>query len=198
VEITAEQIKQLRDATGAGIMDSREALRQTNGDFDKAATYLREKGLTKASKKAERQARDGLIGSYIHHNGRVAVLVEVNTETDFVARTPDFGALAQSLALHIAMANPRYLAPEDVPADVLETERAKYRQEAESTGKPAQVVDRIVEGKLDKFYDEVCLLRQPYVKDDKVRIGDLLSQAIAKLGENIVIRRFARFEVGGE
>ncbi|HLF28705.1 MAG TPA: translation elongation factor Ts [Anaerolineae bacterium] len=198
MEITAEQIKQLRDATGAGIMDSREALRQTNGDFDKAATYLREKGLTKASKKAERQARDGLIGSYIHHNGRVAVLVEVNTETDFVARTPDFGALAQSLALHIAMANPRYLAPEDVPADVLETERAKYRQEAESTGKPAQVVDRIVEGKLDKFYDEVCLLRQPYVKDDKVRIGDLLSQAIAKLGENIVIRRFARFEVGGE
>jgi elongation factor Ts len=198
VDITAEQVKKLRDATGAGFVDSREALRQTSGDFDKAIAFLREKGLAKAAKKADRAAGDGVIGSYVHHNGRVAVLVEVNSETDFVARTPDFGTLAQNLALHIAMANPRYLKPEDVPADVLESQRADYRQEAEDTGKPAAVVEKIVEGKLAKFYDEVCLLRQPYVKDDKVRIGDLINQAVARLGENIVVRRFTRFEIGGE
>lgn len=198
MEITTEQVKKLREATGAGIMDSREALRQTDGDFEKAMAFLREKGLAKASKKAERSAGDGVIGSYIHHNGRVAVLVEVNTETDFVARTEDFGALAQNLALHVAMANPRWLRPEDVPADVLDAERTEYRKEAEAAGKPAAVIDKIVEGKIDKFYDEVCLLRQPFVKDDKVRIGDLISQAIAKLGENIVVRRFVRFEIGGE
>ncbi len=198
MEITAEQIKKLREATGAGILDSREALRQTAGDFDKAVTYLRERGLAKAVKKAERSARDGVIGCYLHHNGRVAVLVEVNTETDFVARTDDFNALAQSLALHIAMANPRYLRPEDVPADVLEAERAIYRKEAEATGKPAQVVDKIVDGKIDQYYDEVCLLRQPYVKDDKVRIAELIARVIARLGENVVVRRFVRFEIGGE
>ncbi len=198
MEITTEQIRKLRQATGAGVMDSREALKQAGGDFDKAVTFLREKGLAKASKKAERVASDGVIGSYLHHNGRVAVLVEVNSETDFVARTDDFGALAQSLAMHIAMANPRYLKPEDVPADVLESERAIYHKEAEATGKPAPVVDKIVEGKLEKYYDEVCLLRQPFIKDDKVRVGDLITQAIAKLGENIVVRRFARFEIGGE
>lgn len=198
MEITTEQIKKLREATGAGVMDSREALKHTGGDFDRAVTFLREKGLTKASKKAERVAGDGVIGSYLHHNGRVAVLVEVNSETDFVARTGDFGALAQSLAMHIAMANPRYVRPEDVPADALESERTKFRQEAEATGKPGPVVDKIVEGKLEKYYDEVCLLRQPFIKDDKVRVGDLIAQAIAKLGENIVVRRFARFEIGGE
>jgi elongation factor Ts len=198
VEITTEQIKKLREATGAGVMDSREALRQTGGDFDKAVTFLREKGLAKASKKAERVASDGVIGSYLHHNGRVAVLVEVNSETDFVARTADFVTLAQSLAMHIAMANPRYVKPEDVPADVLESERAMFHKEAEATGKPAPVIGKIVEGKLEKYYDEVCLLRQPFIKDDKVRVGDLITQAIAKLGENIVVRRFARFEIGGE
>jgi len=198
VDITAEQIKKLREATGAGVLDSREALRQTGGDFDKAAAYLREKGLTKAAKKSERAASDGVIGSYLHHNNRVAVLVELNSETDFVARTADFGALAQGLAMHIAMANPLYVAPEDVPADVLEAKRAIYRQEAEATGKPAPVVDKIVDGKIEKFYDDACLLRQPYIRDDKVRIGDMIAQAIAKLGENVVVRRFTRFEVGGE
>ena len=198
MEITAEQIKKLREATGAGVLDSREALRQTGGDFDQAITYLREKGLAKAVKKADRSARDGVIGSYLHHNGRVGVLIELNTETDFVARTDDFNALAQNLALHIAMANPRYLKPEDVPADVLEAKRAIYRKEAEATGKPAPVVDKIVEGRIEKYYDEACLLRQPYVKDDKMRIGDLVAQAMAKLGENIVVRRFVRFEIGGE
>jgi elongation factor Ts len=191
-------IKKLREETGVGIMDSREALRQTNGDFDKALTFLREKGMAKAAKKAERVARDGVIGSYIHHNNRVGVLVEVNSETDFVARTPDFNGLAQNLAMHIAMANPRYLKPEDIPADVLDAERANYRKEAESTGKPAPVVEKIVEGKLEKFYDEMCLLRQAYVKDDKVRVNDLITQAVSKLGENIVVRRFARYEIGGE
>jgi elongation factor Ts len=198
VEITAEQVKKLRDATGAGFVDSREALRQSSGDFDKALAFLREKGLDKAAKKAERVAGDGVIGSYIHHNGRVAVLVEVNSETDFVARTPDFSALAQNLALHIAMANPRYIKAEDVPAEVLEAERATYRKEAEDTGKPPAVVEKIVQGKLDKFYDEMCLLRQPYVKDDKVRIRDMINQAVAKMGENIVVRRFTRYEIGGQ
>lgn len=198
MEITAEQVKKLREATGAGVMDSREALRQTGGDFDKAAAYLREKGLLKASKKSERQASDGIVGTYTHHNGRVAVLVEVNSETDFVARTPDFGALAQNLAMHIAMANPRYIKPEEVPTAELEEARRTYRQEAESTGKPAAVIDKIVDGKIEKFYDDICLLRQPYVKDDKVRIGDLIAQAVAKMGENIVVRRFVRYEIGGE
>jgi elongation factor Ts len=198
VEITAELVKKLRDTTGAGVMDSREALRHTNGDFDKAVAFLREKGLAKAGKKAERKANDGVIGSYIHHNGRVAVLVEVNTETDFVARTEDFQTLAQNLAMHVAMSNPRYLKPEDIPAGVLEAERATFRQAAESTGKPAAVVEKIVEGKLEKFYDEVCLLRQPYIKDDQLRIADLVAQAIAKLGENVVVRRFVRYELGGE
>lgn len=198
MEITTEQIKKLREATGAGIMDAREALKRASGDFDTAVVDLREKGLAKAAKKSERSAGDGVIGSYIHHTNRVAVLVEVNSETDFVARTPDFGALAQNLAMHIAMANPRYLKPEDVPAAVLEAERATYRQEAESTGKPAPVVEKIVDGKAEKFYDEVCLLRQPFIKDDKVRVGDLIAQAITRLGENIVIRRFVRYELGGE
>ena len=198
MDITAEQIKKLREATGAGVLDSREALRQTGGDFDKATAYLREKGLIKAAKKSERAASDGVIGSYVHHNNRVAVLVELNSETDFVARTADFGALAQNLAMHIAMANPLYIAPEDVPADVLEAKRATYRQEAEAAGKLAPVVGKIVDGKIEKFYDEACLLRQPYIRDDEVRIGDMIAQAIAKLGENIMVRRFARFEVGGE
>ncbi|MGH2594234.1 MAG: translation elongation factor Ts [Anaerolineae bacterium] len=198
MEITVDQIKKLREASGAGVLDSREALKKSGGDFDKALAHLREKGLAKASKKADRRASDGVVGSYIHHNGRVAVLVEVNTETDFVARTPEFGALAQNLAMHIAMADPRYLKPEDVPADVRDAERATYRKEAEATGKPAQVIEKIVEGKLDKFYDGVCLLRQSYIKDDKVRIGDLVNQAVAQLGENIVVRRFVRYEIGGE
>ena len=196
--ITTEQIKTLREATGAGVLDCRKALEQSNGDFDKAVDYLREKGLAKAAKQAGRAARDGVIGSYLHHNNRVAVLVELSSETDFVARTPDFGALAQNLAMHVAMANPRYLKPEDIPADVLEAERANYRLEAGTSGKPADIVEKVVAGKLEKFYDEVCLLRQAYIKDDKLRIRDLLAQAVAKLGENIVVRRFVRYEIGGE
>ena len=198
MEITVTQIKELREASGAGVLDSREALRQSGGDFDRAMTYLREKGLVAASKKEGRAASDGVIGSYVHHNNRVAVIAEVNSETDFVARTEEFQALAQDLAMHIAMANPRYLDTKDVPQEVLDAERAIYRKEAEATGKPAEIIEKIVEGKINKFYDEVCLLRQPYIKDDKVRIEDLIKQAISKLGENIVIHRFARFALGEE
>ena len=198
MDITIEMIKKLREETGVGVMDSREALKQANGDYDKAVVYLREKGLAKAAKQAERAAHEGVIGSYLHHNSRVAVLVDLSSETDFVARTPDFGALAQNLAMHVAMANPRYLKPEDIPPDVLEAERASYRIEAEGTGKPAHVVEKIVAGKLEKFYDDVCLLRQAYIKDDKLRVNDLVAQAVAKLGENIVVRRFVRYEIGGE
>jgi elongation factor Ts len=198
VEITAGQIKQLRDATGAGVLDSRNALQQSHGDFEKAVAYLREKGLAGAAKKSGRSASDGVIGSYVHHNKRVGVLVELNTETDFVARTDQFQALAQDLALHIAMANPLYLTPADVPADVVEAQRAAFRKEAEATGKPAAVIDRIVEGKLEKYYSEVCLMRQPFVKEDSVRIDEMIKQAISALGENIVVRRFSRFELGGE
>lgn len=198
MEITATQIKELREATGAGILDTRNALQQANGDFDKALAYLREKGLAGASKKSGRVASDGVIGTYVHHNKRVGVLVEVNTETDFVARTDQFQALAQDLALHIAMANPRYLTPDEIPAEEVEAESAIYRKEAEATGKPAAVLDKIVEGKLEKYYSEVCLMRQPFVKDDSMRIEDMIKQAISALGENIVIRRFSRFELGGE
>lgn len=198
MEITAAQIKQLRDATGAGILDTRNALQQSNGDYDKALAYLREKGLAGAAKKSGRSASDGVIGSYVHHNKRVGVLVELNTETDFVARTDQFQSLAQDLALHVAMSNPLYLTPEDVPAQVLEAERAAFRKEAEAAGKPAAVIDKIVEGKLEKYYSEVCLLRQPFVKDDSVRIEEMIKQAISALGENIVLRRFSRFELGGE
>ena len=198
MEITADQIKQLRDATGAGVLDCRNALQQSDGDFDKAVALLREKGLSGAAKKSGRSASDGVIGSYVHHNKRVGVLVELNTETDFVARTEQFQALAQDLALHVAMSNPRYLTPEEVPADVIEAERTVYRKEAEATGKPAAVIDKIVEGKLEKFYSEICLMRQHFIKDDSMRIEEMIKQAISTLGENIVLRRFARFELGGE
>lgn len=198
MEITVAQIKELREASGAGVLDTRDALRQSDGDIDKAMIYLREKGLVAAAKKEGRVASDGVIGSYVHHNNRVAVIVEVNSETDFVARTEEFQTLGQDLAMHIAMANPRYLDTKDVPQEVLDGERAIYRKEAEATGKPAEIIEKIIEGKINKFYDEVCLLRQPFIKDDKVSIGDMIKQSISRLGENIVIHRFARFALGEE
>lgn len=198
MEITVAQIKELREASGAGVLDTRDALRQSDGDIDKAMIYLREKGLVAAAKKEGRVASDGVIGSYVHHNNRVAVIVEVNSETDFVARTEEFQTLGQDLAMHIAMANPRYLDTKDVPQEVLDGERAIYRKEAEATGKPAEIIEKIIEGKINKFYDEVCLLRQPFIKDDKVSIGDMIRLSISRLGENIVIHRFARFALGEE
>jgi len=198
MEISASLVKQLREATGAGVLECRKALEEHSGDLEKATAYLREKGLAKAAKKAERVAKEGRIEVYAHPGNRVAVLLEVNCESDFVAATDDFKGLAHELALHIAFSNPRYVKLEDIPADVLEAQRAAFRAEAAATGKPETVLDRIVQGKLDKFYDDTCLLRQPFVKDDKVKVSDLIIQAIAKIGENIVVRRFVRYELGAD
>jgi elongation factor Ts len=196
MEISASMVKQLREASGAGVLECRKALEENGGNLEKAAAYLKEKGLAKAAKKAERVVKEGRIEVYAHPGNRVAVLLEVNCESDFVARTDDFKTLVHELALHIAFSNPRYIRPQDIPAEVVEAQRAAFRAEAATTGKPETVLDRIVQGKLDKFYDEACLLRQPFVKDDKVKVGDLITQAIAKIGENIVVRRFVRYELG--
>jgi elongation factor Ts len=196
MEISATQVKELREATGAGVLECRKALEQNNGDYEKAVALLKEKGLAKAAKKAERAVKDGRVEVYAHTGNRVGVMLEVNCESDFVARTEDFKALVHDLALHVAFSNPTYIRPEDVPADVLEAQRAKFKAEAAATGKPENVLDKIVQGKLDKYYDEVCLLRQPFVKDDKVTVGDLVTAGIAKIGENIVVRRFVRYELG--
>ena len=196
MEISASMVKQLREASGAGVLECRKALEEHGGDLEKAAAYLKEKGLARAAKKAERVAKEGRVEVYAHPGNRVAVLLEVNCESDFVAATDDFKGLVHQLALHIAFSNPRYIRLEDIPADVVEAQRTAFRAEAAASGKPESVLDRIVQGKLDKFYDEVCLLRQPFVKDDKVKVGDLVTSAIAKIGENIVVRRFVRYELG--
>ena len=194
--ITIEQIKELREATGVGILDCRKALEQSNGDYQKAVDYLREKGLAKAAKRADREASEGVVELYSHGNGRVGVMVEVNCETDFVGRSEGFRKFAHEVALQIAAASPRYVRKEDVTEDVLERERQIARARALEEGKPASMVDRIVEGRIEKFYDEACLLRQPYIRDEQVTIEKLLHEQIAALGENIVIRRFVRWELG--
>jgi elongation factor Ts len=196
MEITAQQVKELREATGAGVLDSRKALIENNGDFEKAVAYLRAKGLAAADKKAGREARDGVVELYSHGGGRVGVMVEVNCETDFVARTDRFRAFAHDLALQVAAAAPRYVDQADIPAAVVENERAKARTLALQEGKPEKVMDRIVEGRLEKFYQEACLLRQPFIKDESVTVADLLKQTISAIGENIIIRRFVRWELG--
>lgn len=194
--VTAEMVKQLREKTGAGMMDCKRALQETNGDMDKAAEYLREKGLAEASKRAGRTAAEGVIESYIHLGSKLGVLVEVNCETDFVARTDEFREFAKDIAMQVAAANPLYLAPEDVPAEVLAKEKEILRVQAMNEGKPEKVVDRIVEGRLAKFYSENCLLEQPFIKDQDKKVSDLLSEKIARIGENIIIRRFVRFQLG--
>jgi len=196
MEISATQVKELREATGAGVLECRKTLEQVNGDYEKAVAVLKEKGLAKAAKKAERAVKDGRVEVYAHPGNRVGVILEVNCESDFVARTEDFKSLVHDLALHVAFSNPKYIRAEDVPADELEIQRAKFKAEAAATGKPENVLDKIVQGKLDKYYDENCLLRQPFVKDDKIKVGDLVTAGIAKIGENIVVRRFARYELG--
>jgi elongation factor Ts len=196
MEISATLVKELRQATGAGVLDCRKALQETNGDFDKAVAYLREKGLAAAAKKAGREAKEGLIELYGHGGGRVGVMVEVNCETDFVARTEQFRTFAHDLALQVAAAHPRYVDIADVPPDVIESEKTIARNRALQEGKPEKVVDKIVEGRLEKFYQENCLLQQPFVKDESVKISDLLKQTIAVIGENVIIRRFARWELG--
>ena len=196
MEITAAMIKPLREATGAGVLDCRKALEACDGDMEKAKAWLKDKGLAAAAKKSDRVAADGLVGSYIHHNHRIAVLVEVNCETDFVARTEGFKTLTQEIAKHIAMANPRYVKPEDMPAGVLEEAKQGFQAEALAAGKSGTEVDEAVEQKLGKFYQETCLVKQPYVLNEQVTIGDMLTQGITDLKENIVVRRFVRYELG--
>jgi elongation factor Ts len=191
--IAVEDIKKLRDQTGAGMMKAKEALEASKGDYDKAVQWLREKGEATAAKKADREARAGVIEGYVH-GGRIGVLVEINCETDFVARTDDFKEFARDIAMHVAAANPEYLSPEQVPAEVVEREKEIYRKEVE--GKPAEIMEKIVEGKLAKYLEQVCLVNQPFVKDPDVTVGKLTTNLIAKLGENIVIRRYSRMELG--
>jgi elongation factor Ts len=191
-----EQIRELRAQTGAGVLQCREALEVNGGDLDKAIAYLREKGLAAAAKKADRETSEGKVEAYGHPGGRVGVLVEVNCETDFVADTKQFQAFAHDLALHVAAMAPLYMTPEDVPAEDLETRIETYRQQALQDGKPENIVERIVEGRLNKFYTETCLMEQPFVRDDSILIKDLLQDMIVRLQENIVIRRFVRYELG--
>jgi len=193
-EITNELIKELRAETGVGIMDCKRALIESNGDIEEAKRLLREQGKELFARASE--AAEGRVASYIHHSGKVGVLVEVNCQTDFTANSADFVEFTKELAMHIAAAAPRFLSPEDVPEDVLEEEREIYRHQAEAEGKPPQVVEKIVEGRLKKFYEEACLLHQPYVKDPKLTIEDLLGELASKVNEKVVIKRFARFEVG--
>jgi elongation factor Ts len=196
MEITAALVKKLRDATGAGMMECKAALTEAGGSLDDATTILRKRGLASATKKAGRSTNEGLIGHYIHMGGKIGVLVEVNCESDFVARTDDFQGLAREIAMHIAAANPQYVRREDVPADIIERERSIYRSQLEDQKKPAAVIDKIIEGKLGSFYEQVCLLDQPSIRDPKLTIGQLVQQAIAKMGENISVPRFVRFKLG--
>jgi len=196
VEISASMVKDLREKTGAGMMDCKKALSETGGNFEKAVDYLRQKGLATAAKRAGRIASEGRIGSYVHAGGKIGVMVEVNCETDFVAKTDDFQAFAKDIAMHIAASNPLFIRREDVTPDILEREREIYRAQARETGKPEKIIDKIVGGKLEKFYGEVCLLEQPFVKDPDHTVQDLLNGLIGKLGEKVEIRRFNRFQVG--
>jgi elongation factor Ts len=195
-EITAQLVKQLRERTGAGMMECKTALVETSGNMDEAEVVLRKRGIASAGKKASRATKQGLIGCYIHHGGQLGVMVEVNCESDFVARTDDFKELVHDLAMHIAAADPRYIRKEDVDPSVLATETEIARDRARAEGKPEKVIDRIVEGRLAKFYEEVCLLEQPFVKENTISIAQLVKLKIAKLGENISIPRFTRFKVG--
>ena len=196
--IPAAMVKELREATGAGVLDCRKALEQTGGDMEKAALILREKGAVAAAKKAERVAEEGRIEGYIHPGNRVGVLLELNCESDFVARTAAFQELAHEIALHVAFANPRWVKAEEVPASVVDAQKSEYRQVAIAEGKNETVADRIVEGRLKKFYQDNCLMEQPYVRDDKITIQQLVHTAVGQMGENIVVRRFIRYELGQE
>ncbi len=196
--IAAKDVSELRRRTGAGMMDCKKALQETDGDVDKAMALLRKKGIASADKRADKTASEGVIGSYIHFTGKVGVLVEVNCETDFVARTDDFQALAKDLALHVASSKPLAVTIEELPADVVANEREIFRGQAAESGKPEAVWDKIVDGRLRKFYEERVLLEQPFAKDDSKTVGELVKEVSGKLGEKIVVRRFARFELGAE
>jgi len=194
--ISAGMVKELREKTGAPMMDCRNALTEAKGDMEEAVVVLRKRGMASAAKKASRTASEGAVGTYIHAGGKIGVLLEVNCESDFVARTPDFQELLKDIAMHIAATDPRYIRKEDVTAEDLDREKEIYRAQAAQTGKPAPVIEKIVEGKMSKFYEEVCLLEQPFIKEQTVTIAQLIAQKVGKLGENIQVRRFARFKVG--
>jgi len=196
LKITTSMVKELRESTGAGVLDCKKALETSGGDIEKAKAYLREKGLAAAAKKAGREVKEGLIEAYVHAGGRVGALIELGCETDFVARTDGFKELAHDLAMQVVASKPLYLTPDDIPPEVLEKEENIYRAQARDLGKPEHVVDRIVQGKLQKYFDEVCLMRQPFIKDNDMTVQDIITQMIAKVGENIVVRRFVRFELG--
>jgi elongation factor Ts len=196
MEVNAAAVKELREKTGAGMMDCKKALAECRGDLDKAVDYLRQKGLAAAAKKASRTATDGAVGAYVHPGGKIGVLVELNCETDFVARTAEFQNLLKDIAMQIAAANPRYIRSEEVPSTDLEKEREIYRRQALETGKPEQVIAKIVDGKIDRFYSEVCLLEQAFIKTTERKVADILTEAVARLGENIQIKRFSRYQLG--
>jgi elongation factor Ts len=191
-------VKQLRDKTGAGMMDCKEALTAAGGDFDHAIDNLRKKGMAAATKRSSKAAKDGMVASYIHMGGRIGVMVEVNCETDFVAKTAAFQNMAKDLAMHVAAANPLYLRSEDIPAEALEREKEIYRSQASQEGKPEKIWEKIMEGKLKKYYEDVCFLEQKFVKNQDITVGTLVKDMMAKTGENIIVRRFARFQLGEE
>ena len=194
--VTADMVKELRERTGAGMMECKKALVESNGNFDQAVENLRKSGIAKAEKRAERGASEGLVESYIHPGNRVGVLIEVNCETDFVARTPEFAELVRNLAMQAAAAGAEFVRREEVPAERMEREKRIYAAQLEQQGKPANMIEKIVEGKIGKFYEEICLLEQLYIKDDKIKVADLVKEASSKTGENIVVRRFSRFRLG--
>ncbi len=196
MEISAPSVKELREKTGAGIMDCKRALLESGGDLEKAVDYLRQKGLALAARKEGRVAAEGLVGAYIHGGGKIGVLVELNCETDFVARTPDFQNLLKDVAMQVAAATPRYVRREDVPLEEAEREREIYRLQAQDMGKPQKIVDKIVDGKMEHFYSEICLLEQEFIKDPDRQVEDLIREVVTKVGENIQVRRFARYHVG--
>ena len=194
--ISAEMVRELRSKSGVGIMECKNALKETEGDMEKAIEYLRKKGLSSAVKKQGRVASEGIVGSYIHAGGKIGVLVEVNCETDFVAKTPEFQQLVQDIAMQIAASNPLYVDQENVPEEVIKKESEIYAAQAKDSGKPDKVIDKIVEGRLQKFYAEVCLLKQPFIKDTDKSVKDLIVEKISSLGENIVVKRFSRYQLG--
>jgi len=196
MEIKAKMVKELRQRTGIGMMECKQALKESGGDVEKAILILRKKGYARAKDKMSRETAEGVVGSYIHLNGKIGVLVEVNCESDFVALNDDFKELVKNIALHIAASNPRYISSDEISLEVLEEEKEIIREQFKDSKKPPEIIDKIVQGKLGKFYEEVCLLDQPYVKDDKISVKKLIASYIAKIGENIQIRRFARFELG--
>ncbi len=198
MEISSAMVKELRVKTGAGMMDCKEALAAVEGDFEQAIDFLRKKGLSAATKRSSKAAKDGTVSSYIHMGGKIGVLVEINCETDFVAKTDDYQAMGKDIAMHIAASNPLYVRPDELPEDALNREKEIYRSQLREEGKPEKIWDKIIEGKLKKYYEDVCLTEQKFIKNTDIAVGTLVSNMIAKTGENIIIRRFARFQLGEE